>query len=339
MTDVENLVANKNHLAITEIEDPNVNEYKCIAFIKLSMYKEALPLCVENSYEMIYVLYKLKKYGKCLRMINKSSENQSSRFKILKSQVLYNLGRYNQAYLSLKDVTLDDEVAINLEAMKSLAISKKQYANKLPGIFSFGAYKDKEVEYKDLSTYKFRKASLAEEFKYNESFRSLSANYQENLESLVAKYPSGYIKRQLDLLRGDFNNIDVSQLTTSEIEALKFNMKETNKLTHPAHFHINFSKKDFPGHLPPNEFLCYKKVQESNYECDNIVPNKTLNLRLLNCIINLNKMLSDKPYSRKYFPTSDSEYFEWNIVRMLSVSNEELKKNMPHVLHLLSYTN
>ena len=338
MESIEKLVRQEDHALIVEMEGEEYNVYKCVALIKLERYKEAIKYAKSLPFELAYINYKLKKFRRSLKIIENVG-SKDTKFEVLKSQVLYKLGRYYDAYSVLKECSLyDDEFFINLESMRSLGIFARNCLDKVPSSFSL-AKGDPAANFEEsVGNRAFRNMELEEEFKYNETFRHLSNAdlYIGALRKLGKKYSSGLVRRQLDNVLGNFEKINPAMLEQQDREVLKFNMGEIDSFLNPVHYQKNFHAK-VGTFWPAVDYLCYRKAQEMKYMVfRNAVPASTGNLRLLNAFLNLKRMFGGAKFTRRYFPEKASESMDWELVRFLAMRNMDLASNQEAVLCLIS---
>ncbi|ORD97204.1 hypothetical protein A0H76_360 [Hepatospora eriocheir] len=86
-------------------------------------YVSAVRYSKRRSFQRAYGYYKLKKYSKALKTLNKIKK-RSLKCKILKSQCLYYKGCYKESFeilYSLKDKDLNEEGFVNFAILKALA--------------------------------------------------------------------------------------------------------------------------------------------------------------------------------------------------------------------------
>lgn len=334
MKSIKQIVEEKNYDQILKLEGEEYDAYKCITLIKLEKYKEAIKYAKPCSFELAYANYKLKNFKKCLRIIRKSQE-ASAKFIVLKSQALYNMGRYNEAYKILSQLPLDDELVINLQAIKSLAFVADMSEHRTPSKYSL-MKGDDSVKFDDFSRYKFRDKELEEEFRYNETFASIleEGKYVSILTTLGEKYRSGVVKRQLDNVLGNFEKISKSSLNNSDAQILEFNRDERTSFENPVHYQRNFS--GIKGrYWPGNDYICYLEARSLDYNLGNAqLPRISDNLLILLAFINLKKMFRSEKFSRKFFE-KNSQSLPWEIIELLAMKNNEIKKSQERVVSLL----
>lgn len=200
---LKQLINEKAYGAVLEML--NASEYKehselfrikLAVLIKLERFKDALEFIKQNrdingrlgalnlhenlqtqamptiSYEYCYILYKLKKYKKSLRVTKQLPENE--RKHVLLSQLYYFLGRYRLAYFYLKKCKYEKERDINLLAIGMMG--KRQQKNVYLGEKMNKHTRDKiDSEEYDLSSVSYdidslRCGNLDRIAEYNRSF-------------------------------------------------------------------------------------------------------------------------------------------------------------------------
>ncbi|KAL0265612.1 UNVERIFIED_CONTAM: hypothetical protein PYX00_011325 [Menopon gallinae] len=335
MKQIEKLINAEDYDSILKLEGREYDEYKCVTLIKLEKHKEALMYAKPLSFELAYINYRLKRFKKCLKLINKNTNNKELRFQFLKAQTLYNLGRYNDAYNVLRVCPLDDEVVINLEAMRSMASIAACSDGGVPAKCSL-MKKDEPTKFGDFSNYRFKDDELEEEFRYNQAFSHVldEQKYLNVLRELSESHRHGVIKRQLDNLLGHFDDIDKEKLRSSDCEILQFNRGDLGSFRHPAHYQHNFV--DTKGRFwPLSDYYCYKKASELGYDVgDAVIPRASNNLLLLRAFLELKKMFRGERFSRRFFEKRDSTA-AWTIVEFLSMKKAELETNRSRLLSFL----
>lgn len=336
MKQIDKLIDAEDYDSIIHLEGQEYDEYKCVALIKLERYKEALKYAKPLSFELAYINYRLKKFKKCLKIIDKNVNNREVKFQLLRAQTLYNLGRYNDAYSILRHCPLDDEIAINLEAIRSMASIAACSDNTAPTKCSL-IKKDSPASFSDLSSYRFKDEELEEEFRYNRTFEYVlnEQKYLNILKELCERYKHGVIRRQLDNLSGCFEDIDQKKLRSSDREILQFNRGDTTFFRHPVHYQHNFvNAKD--RYWPLSDYYCYKKAYEMDYNVgDAVIPCASNNLQLLNAFVHLKKMFRGERFSRNFFEKRVGGTKAWAIVDFLSMKKVELEKNKDQLLSFL----
>ncbi|ADM12555.1 uncharacterized protein Eint_110550 [Encephalitozoon intestinalis ATCC 50506] len=258
------LVRSNSHEEISRLDHPEFNRFRAVAYINMGKFGEALKYAEKRSFERAYALYKLKKYKKALRILRYLDTEGS---KVLASQCLYYLGYYNTAYKVLSEIKKDDEIVINLQAMKSLAIlaDKNQY--------TFGnkfqlRKKDDLVEFEDLTRYHFSQNESRVDFIFNLSFENLSkeetfVNFLSN--QLERREMVGTIvEEQLKNVKGEDANANV--LLRNQRETVEFNTGAISRFSNPLHFQKNFPGSGTPEEMMKgNECLWIEKVYNSDF--------------------------------------------------------------------------
>lgn len=199
--EVQDLIGKGQYRKILELTCHN--REKIIAFIKLERYHEgllfirglkknsdvierleALRLTGDYRFEEAYILYKLKKYRKSLKILKGLDE--SERRNVLLSQVLYFLGKYEKAYEILAKCEYEKERDINLLAMEVL------HGNSLQNGISKS--KKNSEEEKD-SEKDDDKLSLSTKFGVNYDFGNLSnvAEYNRSFLDYKSYKQSEYV--------------------------------------------------------------------------------------------------------------------------------------------------
>lgn len=336
MKQVDKLIKAEDYDSILRLEGQEYDDYKCVALIRLERHKEALKYAKPASFELAYINYRLKKFKKCLKLIDRSVNSKELKFQLLRAQTLYNLGRYNDAYSILRQCPLDDEIAVNLEAMRSMAFIAARSANAAPTKCSL-IQKDSPALFSDLSNYRFKDEELEEEFRYNQAFVHVlnEQKYMSVLKELCERYRHGVIRRQLDNLSGNFDDIDEKKLRSSDREILQFNRGDSAYFRCPVHYQHNFvNAKD--RYWPLSDYYCYKKAREMDYNVGNaVIPRASNNLMLLSAFIHLKRMFRGERFSRSLLEKK-ADTNAWAIVEFLSMKKAELVENKDRLLSLLS---
>lgn len=320
MQDIDQLVKEENHLGILKLKDAKYNPYKCVALIKLGEFENAKKYCEKDSFEYAYILYAQKKYKKCLKSLSNQSEKEK-KVKLLKSQALYNLGRYNEAYSILSGISIEDEVIVNLSAMQGMALLAHYTHTNIPTEFTVEK-RDEIAKFVDMKKFTLKNAELQEEAVYNCSFRYLFdiEKFLKELKEKEGEFNGGCISRQIKNVEGRFSEIEVAQLTKSEIETLQFNKREIAFFKKPMHFQRNFDKN-----FRKSAFGYFKELFNRDYDFTEVIPNKSESLILLNAFVNLKRMFKNQKFTRRYFQTS-SQNILWEVVRMLATKKAEIDK-------------
>jgi hypothetical protein len=284
------LLRNEEHEEIASLEGEEFNPYRAIAYINLGRYAEALRCAKKGSFEMAYILYKLKRYRRALRILRKLSDDGS---RVLASQCLYYLGYYNSAYRILSGFKRDDEIVVNLQAMKSLALlahkSKGAYGRK----FSVPA-KDELEAFENLDRYKFPTPELRADFVFNKAFEYLDDEdrFVEYLEERVGADPGlrgTIVEEQLKNIRKEFDMIDAGLLGRSQRETVAFNTGKIKEFSEPVHYQQNMPRMDIHGMKHKEGDLPWLSlVYGRNFDLNfNDIPALNEKLRLLRCLVAL----------------------------------------------------
>lgn len=260
---LHDLVKNNQHEEIARLNGCELNPFKAVAYIHMGDFKQALKHASKGSFEMAYILYKLKKYKKALRILRQIRTEGSQ---VLASQCLYYLGYYNTAYQILSKLKKDDDIVVNLQAMKSLAIlaDKRQ--------FGFGGRfiprkMDKLVEFEDLREYMMSSSEGRADFVFNLSFEKLDdeAKFVDFLEEEVrcnAELRGTIVEEQMKNVKGHFEDIKVNMLSKSQRETFDFNTRAISGFSNPLHFQKNFLKSSCDGY---SESLLIEEVYRSGF--------------------------------------------------------------------------
>ncbi|KAH9410595.1 putative TPR-like protein [Ordospora pajunii] len=242
LMDIYELVRNNEHEQICAVEHPGLAHFRAVACIFLGRYEEALRHAEKNSFEAAYALYKLKKYKKALRIL-KGIDGEGSR--VLSSQCMFFLGYYGSAYKMLSKIKMDDDVAVNLQAMKSMAIlaSKNMYeygnrfqVRKMDDVDGFG----------DLQGYGMKSAEGRVDLVFNESFEYLfdERRFVEFLamQAGKAEMKGTIVEEQLKNVRGQ--EVCMPVLSKSQKETVEYNKGVIDAISVPMHFQKNFARCD-----------------------------------------------------------------------------------------------
>lgn len=258
MNKLQSLIQNNDHNAISMLPSPTYDVYKGVAYIHMEKYSEALSFVGKYSYEYAYCLYKLKNYKKSVRILKRLET--TPKVIILLSQCLYYLGYYNGAYEILSGVRVDDEIVVNLSAIRSMAIfaNKGSVKDRL-GVVSKDKFKSVFV---DFSRYKFTDTGCQNEYLFNQTFEYMN-NREEYLNVLESVSENNLlVKAQIKNINGEFTELDFIKLTRLQKEVLEFNMKKTNYISKPTHFLCNaFEIEDI------NEFKNLEKISYNSFYC------------------------------------------------------------------------
>lgn len=241
MENLKSLIENNEHEKILQLKSPEYDRYKAIAAIQLEKYEEALLYTQKLSFECAYVYYKLKNFKKSLKILRKLSGKDVD---ILKSQCLYFLGYYVDAYKILSQFETKNEFAVNLLAMESLASINNKNRTK-PSLFTS---KDSKILQKAVDL-KFTDPECRLEGEFNESFKFVEneREWTQILINLQNKYKieNSYFEKQLKNISGGIND----SLSKREEEINQFNCGVTRKIKNPVLFQENFvenaNKTDF----------------------------------------------------------------------------------------------
>lgn len=257
MSDLKKLVEKDEHVALSQVEN---KDYQSIAHIHLEHYKKALGLTKKGSFEHCYCLYKLKKYNKCVKGLNKIQEKED-KHNLLLGQALYNLGYYNKA-LDIFSKYKNSTSLINAEAIVSFINASKMTKN-------IQRYK---VTCKDVC-YSYNEADYdfteeeRREFEYNRTFAML---YDEDsfVKELEKSFDNPYCRNQLYNVTGNFEELDSSHLTKKQKEIVSYN-KNGGNVDGLMHFQkVNAEYKYFRNNKHTQsglvkDYLMIKKWDES----------------------------------------------------------------------------
>lgn len=248
MENLKELIKREDHENILLLPSPEYNRYKAIAAINLDRYDEALLYAAKNSYEQAYVYYKLKNFKKSLKILRKLS---GKKVDILKSQNLYFLGYYDEAYKLLSAHGNKNEFAVNLAAMDALnALSHQER----PSMFS--SMNSNKIQAID---YKFTDSECRMEYEYNDSFRYVEdeKEYVRTLLELQDKYKvrNSCIEKQIKNLMGD----EIDDLTKKESEIVAFNKGLTAEIATPVLFQKHFTDKSV------SDYKVFKEYQSDKF--------------------------------------------------------------------------
>ncbi|KAG0437660.1 Signal recognition particle subunit SRP72 [Dictyocoela muelleri] len=239
-------ITNKDHEKILKLDGDQYKIYKGIALIYLNRYPESLYFLPKNTYERAYAYYKLKKYKKALKTLknlentDQDKRNNNESIFILMSQIYYKMKYFYSAYYFLSKVKLDDEVAVNLTAIKALAIAKISKNNigckdseefvrnnfdKNFNIDKFNPkYNDKfNDKFNYFEPYDFIDNECKKENDYNKMFINVDSFLIENLNS-----NNEHVLKQRLNLKGDFEELRSYQLTKRQENIIKLNEEFSN---------------------------------------------------------------------------------------------------------------
>lgn len=244
MENLKELIRRNDHENILLLPSPEYNKYKTIAAINLDRYDEALLYTARNSFEQAYVHYKLKNFKKSLKILRKLS---GEKVDILKSQNLYFLGYYAEAYKLLSKYGNKNEFAVNLEAMDALNLLSCQ---KSPSVFS-----SKSSNPISTVEYKFTDPECRMEYEYNHSFRYIEdeKEFVRVLLDLQNKYKieNSCIDKQIKNLMND----EIINLSKKESEIISFNKGLIPEISNPVLFQQHFIENT------PTDYKIYKEYQ------------------------------------------------------------------------------
>lgn len=287
MIDLNKFKTSNDHEKILNLEGEEFNKYKLVACIHLGRYNDALKFCTKNSFESAYVYYKLKNYKKALKICNK---NNSEKFDMLKSQILYCTGFYNEAFNILNNFPKDDEIVVNLQAMKSLGILLQNVSKEI-GHPLYMKNKEDGIMYENLENYKFNSKEAYNEFIYNKSFEE-AAN-KHNFVNYLKKFSdqkSNIFSQQLNNIEGNFDNINFDNLSKTQKNILDFNLKKKNSIKNNLHFLCNYN-----GKLSDNEYKWITLVKNDQNYLWYKIPIYNENFAILRLYAGLrNKEISNK---------------------------------------------
>lgn len=255
MEDLKSLIQNEAHEKILELPGHEYDRYKAIASIYLERYKEALQYAPKNSFEMAYSYYKLRDFKKALKILRKLSGKEVD---ILKSQCLYFLGYYSEAYAALSKYGNSDEFAVNLSAINALWLLNKNSRIK-PSLFTSGDQGEIAEEQK----FSFSDPECLVEGEYNATFK-LAENEKEWVEMLMSlqnkyKLDGSCIDKQLKNLM----NEDLPKLLGRETDISQFNTGIKTTIPNPVLFQPNFIENG-PNNV--SDFQIFRDYQLNSKE-------------------------------------------------------------------------
>lgn len=281
MIDINNLQSTEVHEKITKLELPEIGPYKAVALIHLDKYQEALKYCIKGSYESAYIYYKLKKFCKALKIVNK---NSGEKWDVLKSQILYRMGFFNSAFNCLSKLPRDDDIVVNLQAIKSMGILTNSVNNYV--FHKLYIKKKEEINYDNLENYKFKNQSSYQEYLYNKTFEVLDKKEQfiNDLKKLLEQFPNNLvIKNQLLNVEGNFDEIIQADLNKTQRSILNYNMHTSEDIDNNLHFLANFREK-----MGDSQYKWIKYAGENNFKIDwNKIPKSTDALNILRILVGL----------------------------------------------------
>ncbi len=236
MLDLKTLISKNEHSKILELEGPEYNKYKTVAAIFLNKFEDALVYADNDSFEKAYVLYRLKRYKRALRIVKKHNTKKS---KILMAQCLYNIGYYAASYEILSQYGNSDEYAVNLQAMESMESLTRRNQYKL-SFFSVNCHE--ELKKKIKLTYNNPACLIEGEF--NKIYEKVDneKKYLDALYEAAKKYKleNSIFEKQIKVIRGE--EFDTVDCTNMEREIINLNRKKIQKLSNPIHFLKNFQE-------------------------------------------------------------------------------------------------
>lgn len=238
---LRDLVRDEEHEEIARLEGAEFYPFKTVACIQVGRFSEALRYAAKGSFEQAYILYKLKKYKRALRILRNMNTEGSA---VLSSQCLYYLGYYNNAYKMLSKIKKDDDVVVNLQAMKSLAVLAQRSQQMFGSKFALRAM-DEPVEFEDLDKYRPKCAEGHVDFVFNLSFSHLSnekkfVGFLEERVGSDSRLKGTVVEGQLRNIKGLYGDIDMSNLSKNQREVVEFNTGAIGQLSNPLHFQQNF---------------------------------------------------------------------------------------------------
>lgn len=214
MSDLKKLVENEDHLSLSQVEN---KDYQAIAHIHLEHYEKALSLTEKGTFEHCYCLYKLKKYSKCVKQLNKIPE-KDDKHNILLAQALYNLRHYTKA-LEIVSKYKNSTALINAEAIVSFIEAAKNTKNIQK--YSINC-KDKCYEYEQ-ANYDFAEDERLE-FEFNKTFAKM-CDEDAFVKELEEKIDNVYCRNQLNNVTGNYEEMDTSYLTRRQKEIIVYNQE------------------------------------------------------------------------------------------------------------------
>lgn len=271
-------IINKDHEKILELEGKEYDIYKGIALINLEKYSDSLNYLEKSSFERAYAYYKLRKYKRALRILKKMK--LEDRVIILMSQIFYKMKYFYTAYYFLSMIKIDDEIAVNLNAIRSLALGSSKL-----GKFSIGC-KDSEdyvrMKY-DVNfsiqkvVHNYQSDECRKEAEYNETFQDLDSYLNGADTSNIHIY-----KQYLNLTEC-YDNLKVMDLTRRQKKIFDLNIERSNG----SKIDINEIKKCCDNFYPERiYFECHRKLKE--------IPINTKYLSLFRVFYLLNMKNKDK---------------------------------------------
>lgn len=292
MLDLNILENEQNHEKIAALEGEEFNKYKSIALIHLGRYKEALKYVNKGSFEAAYIFYKLRNFKKALKIICKFTDERSE---VLRSQILYSIGYYNKAYEALSKLPKDDEIVINLQAMKSMAILTDK-VNKSCGHKLWMKKRDDLTEFSKLENHRFTSEEGRIEFIFNKTFEHADdinkfLGVLKDNQKLFGAEKETIFRKQINNLEGCYDEIDLDSLSKTRREILLYNMKKADSIDNSIVF-----LKNFNGRLSDSEYNWLQHAKANGYNISPFtIPSTSDNLKLLRIFVGLkNKSMTKK---------------------------------------------
>ncbi|EOB14641.1 hypothetical protein NBO_20g0028 [Nosema bombycis CQ1] len=206
----------------------------------------------------------------------------------------------------------DDEIVINMQAMKSMALLTEK-TNSICGHKLWMKKKDEIIDFDNLESHKFNSEEGRREFVYNKTFEEA-----DNLQSFIGilksskdLFPSDFdniLIKQLNNIEGTFDEIDLKSLNKTQKQILLFNMNKIDKIENPIHFLKNFS-----GRVSDSEYNWIIKARNENFKLDPFsIPASSVNLKLLRIFIGLkNKKMVKKIILKEIEGISNKKIRNW----------------------------
>ncbi|WUR02267.1 putative signal recognition particle subunit SRP72 [Vairimorpha necatrix] len=282
MIDPNNFQTLEEHEKLANLDIPDIKNFKAVAFLHIGKFEEALKFSQKDSYESAYALYKLRKYKKALKIANKHS---GEKWDVLKSQILYCMGYFNEAFKFLNKLKKDDEIVVNLQAMQSLG----ELTNKVNKHHFHNLYIKKKEEdsiKENLEDYKFKDEEIYYEFLFNKTFECAEnkTEYLGNLKKLSDQFPKANIfKMQMANIEGYFDEINPEDLSKTQRQVYNFNSKKSDTIENGLHYLSNFSNK-----LGDNQYKWIENAKKNNFKINwNEIPDTSETLNILRILTGL----------------------------------------------------
>lgn len=319
MINLNNFKTQEDHEKVLNLEGSDINSYKAVACIHLGKYEEGLKYCSKNSYESAYIYYKLRRYKKGLKICNK---NSGEKWDVLTSQILFGMGYYNKAFEYLSKLPKDDEIVVNLQAMKSMGILVDK-VSRVPGHSLYIKKREENTMYDNIDNYKFQVSDSNLEFLFNKSFEV--ADNQNEYLSVLKKLSDQYsniennmFKKQVQNIEGSFDEIDQDELTKTQKNILNYNMGKIENIDNSLHFLSNYQKD-----LLDNEYKWIEKVKLNNWKINwNEIPDTTENLLILRILTGLVNKNMKKENIKKFVDRVEKEDIKRKIFEFLNFSGD-----------------